>query len=106
TAPVSGSGVQLVDITLSEGQLRADSDFGWHYFDSGYHTATPIFAEPTRVQATLQSSLPTQQFTQPTLQLAQPTLQLAQPTLQWQAMPTATPIPWQVMPTPNTTPYQ
>ena len=106
TAPGSGSGVQLVDVTLSEGQLLADSDFGYHYFGSGYPTATPIFAEPTRVQATLQSSLPTQQFTQPTLQLAQPTLQLAQPTLQWQAMPTATPIPWQVMPTPNTTPYQ
>jgi len=86
--------VQLVDVSLSEGQLQADSDFGWHYYESGYQTATPIFAEPTRAQATVRPAQPTQQF--------------YLPTLPWQAQPTATPIPWQVMPTatPNTTPYQ
>lgn len=88
TAPeAGGSGLQLVDIVLAEGQVRADSDFGWHYFESSFSTATPIYFEPTRAASTLQVATP-----MPTFQLWQPTLQIMPTsTLQFHLMPTATP---------------
>ena len=90
TAPSSGgSDAQFVDVILAEGEVRADADFGWHYFLSGYRTPTAIYFEPTRAGATLTVATP-----QPTYQLWQPTLiWIPQPT--FYAMPTSTPREYQ-----------
>ena len=100
TVPSGGSGAQLVDVTLAEGQVLADSDFGWHYFLSGYRTPTPNVWVPTLAPgATLSIATP-----QATLQLFQPTLEWIQPT-QPIVLPQPT-IIWQPAHTPTTSPYQ
>ena len=74
--PSGGSGAQLVDVTLAEGQVLADSDFGWHYFLSSDRTPTPNVGVPTLAPgATLSIATP-----RATLQLFQPTLEWVQPT--------------------------
>lgn len=87
TVPSGGSDTQLVDVILTEGQVRADSNFGWHFFLSGYRTPTPVVWEPTiAVEATPEITIP-----MPTLQILLPTLEFIPPTSPFMPASTATP---------------
>jgi len=87
TVPSGGSDTQLVDVVLTEGQVRADSNFGWHFFLSGYGTPTPVVWEPTiSAEATPEITIP-----MPTLQILLPTLEFIPPTSPFMPAPTATP---------------
>lgn len=89
TAPAAGgSGLQLVDVVLAEGQVVEGMNVGWHYYADTDPTPTLGLAEPT-LGVAITPQIPTPM---PTFQVWLPTPQLLPTaTTEFYLAPTATP---------------